>query len=192
MAIILSDCQLQKYADKSHNYCIGLKQWIESETEFLNDKFWNLTTKCFCIVNGILSFEQFPHCPTCGKLIRQNAYSITVGFHQHYCSAKCRANNEEFKRRVRTDRCAKYGNIFGPWEKIKETKTVRYGSPYWSNSKQASETKKNFSKKRKAEIEEKKKRTWRKTLGTDNPMRSEYVRKNTHRHVKRISDAHMD
>ena len=172
-----SDKWFSKYRDKSNDIFKDVYKWILESTGFLNDPFWELATKCYCILNGLTSIDQFPKCLTDGKFIKQNIYSITVGFKKHYCSAKCRANNPEFKKRMAEQRCKKYGNIFGPVEKIKKTKLERYGDENYHNSEKASYTRKNFSAERKDEIEQKKRQTWNKKYGVDNPMKNADVQK---------------
>ena len=151
-------------------------EWVLSQTPFLDDPFWEFATKCYCVLHGITSLDQFPRCRTDGKFIKQNVYSITIGFKKQHCNHKCRQNDKCFIDKIIQGKTLKYGNAFGPIEKIKQTKLERYGDENYRNSKKSSATRKAFSKERKAEIEQKKQKTLMKHFGVDSPMRSEELR----------------
>ena len=65
-----SDKWFSKYRDKSNDIFKDVYKWILESTEFLDDPFWEFSTKCYCILNGLTSIRQFPRCPTDDKFIK--------------------------------------------------------------------------------------------------------------------------
>ena len=171
----------QKYLSSDFNINDFIK-WIYESTIFLDKEFdfeVKFQTRIYCIFHGITSLDQFPHCKTCNKAIKQNAYTFVTGFTtKYFCSAYCRANNEEFKAKNSKMRTEKYGNVFGPIEKINKTKHEKYGNDCFKIiGKKASITKRNFSKERKHEIELKKQKTSFKNYGTKHPAQNVDLRR---------------
>ena len=156
---------------------IDLMDWIIKVTQQFTFNI-EIQTRIYCIMQGIVSINQFPKCKTCGNLIIQNAYTFAKGFLQlQYCSCKCRANNPEFIKSMTADRVARYGSIFGDMKKIVALRIKRRGRRNQSNSIKSSRTRKAFSKERKQEIENKKQATCLKHFGVRYPAQSSEVRK---------------
>lgn len=144
-----------------------LYNWIYSNTQFIVDNFYTITTRVFCIFHNIYSMDQMIHCQTCGKLIKQNVNCLKQGWSKEkYCSIECHNTNKDFILQITKTKILKYGSIWGLKEKREATNLkhhgVRYGNPI-----KASITRKNFSKKRKLEIEEKRKQTNRLRFNVD-------------------------
>jgi hypothetical protein len=73
--------------------------WLLPQYSFAN----TFTEKIYCYLNDI---HNRPVCKTCGTPIKFK--SITKGYSQ-YCSAKCRANNEQIKEKTKNTCLEKYG-----------------------------------------------------------------------------------
>ena len=99
----------------------------------------------YCFMNDI-NWNERPICPVCGKLvpyIHENSYGYPV-----FCSSKC-MNSDEGKNIVNNKRIETYLELFGVEnisqseeikQKIKETLSLKYGSPTFNNRQKAKET----------------------------------------------------
>ena len=107
---------------------------INKMTPALSDPIYNLTTKCFWILNDIHTFDD-PRflCKYDKKVIMKgrNVYNINHGY-PIYCSAKCRANDSQYKETLAQACINKYG-VDNPFKaadvrnKIENTMVERYG-----------------------------------------------------------------
>lgn len=156
-----------------------LVKWIvKMTTQF--DFDIEIQTRIYCITHNVVSLEQFPHCKTCNKPIVQNVETFAKGFQQlQFCSIKCRANNEEFKAKIREQRMSKYGGMFGDPKKVIETRIARHGR---KNSKLSQSLKRAYQK-NKAEIQLKKQATLLKNYGVTSPMLSSELRSRQNRRI---------
>lgn len=97
--------------------------WLLPQYSFAN----TFTEKIYCYLNDI---HNRPVCKTCGTPIKFK--SITKGYSQ-YCSAKCRANNEQIKKKTKNTCLEKYGvtnnlHIVSVQKQIKEKWMNKYGT----------------------------------------------------------------
>lgn len=149
-----------------------LISWMKKSTSHFMFNI-ELQTQAYCIVMGITSIDQFPKCKMCGKPMVQNAYSFSQGFTKtQFCNAKCRANNEDFKRICAEDRISRYGSAFGDPKKYIATRIKRHGR---KNAKLSASLKAAYQN-RKNEILKKRSDTLFNNYGVRTPMHSPELR----------------
>ena len=139
-----------------------LLKYIKENTPLLNDNIHSLKTRIYWILNGL---TDFPTCKECGKkepYMKKNVRNI-YGYLE-CCSVKCASNNKEnllkkeqtnlrnngvkypaqnkeIRIKQEQTKIKKYGNL-NNFEKVKETKFLRYGDEKWNNMDKNRETKK--------------------------------------------------
>lgn len=144
-----------------------LLKFINDNTPLLKDKFYTLKTKIFWILNDI---HEFPKCRTCGnKLDKVNVFRLHEPSIYHYCSGKCRKNNETVKLHCKQNLLKKYGveNVFQLHdikEKSKKTLLQKYGVDHYSKSDKWNEQVKESSLKH---------------FGTEHPQQSKTIKDKT-------------
>lgn len=144
-----------------------LLKFINDNTPLLKDKFYTLKTKIFWILNDI---HEFPKCRTCGnKLDKVNVFRLHEPSIYHYCSGKCRKNNETVKLHCKQNLLKKYGveNVFQLHdikEKSKKTLLQKYGVEHYSKSDKWNEQVKESSLKH---------------FGTEHPQQSKTIKDKT-------------
>lgn len=84
-----------------------LMDYIKEHTKPLNDEFYTIATRVFWILHDI---TEFPKCDTCGVEIRDNVYSVIMGYDENrnrnkshkykFCSMKCAEKHEYVYKRV--------------------------------------------------------------------------------------------
>ena len=176
------------------NEYIGLKKWINDMLPSLSDDIYQISTKCYWILNGL---KDFPRCKVCGNTLDKDHVkskrTLNVGVftgYGTYCSCDCAANDDELtKKKIKTivekygkdnycNRDAAIKTIYDRYgenafqiihEKGCNTKEKIYGNRNFINSKKANETKQSFSNEKKKDIRERTTRTYRQKTGFDYP-----------------------
>lgn len=125
-----------RYKDRSY-----LKWWIEKSLPLLQDNKFELKTKIYWILNGIVDFNDSRcHCKFCNSTF-DNVDSLTKGYNG-YCSRYCQGNSEEFKTSIKQTKKKRYGNEkFTNISAIQKTKLLRYGNKNFLNHSKAENTK---------------------------------------------------
>lgn len=117
-----------------------LVQWINDTVNCLNDKKYDLRTKVYWIINGLMDF---PLCQTCGKKFKTNIRNLAAGYGK-YCSHSCSNSNKEHNEKIIKTR-EKHKSEDKDFlkkinEKQKKTKLERYGNSNYTNREKAHKT----------------------------------------------------
>lgn len=115
-------------------------QWINDSVECLKDKKYDLRTKVYWIINGLIDF---PICQTCKKKFKTNIRNLATGYGK-YCSHSCSNSNKEHNKKIIETR-EKHKSEDKDFlkkidEKKKKTKLERYGNPNYTNREKAHKT----------------------------------------------------
>ena len=128
-------------------YRSQLREWIIKSTPLLNDPVYNVLTRAYWIVYGILDWaDPRVSCQHCGRpFIGKNIVRLRLGYSRR-CSVDCMNKSQEHIDRAREtfhqhseDNPDFLSNIA---KKGRETRVKNGYSPTWTNSEQCKETKK--------------------------------------------------
>jgi hypothetical protein len=109
---------------------------VLKNTKFLDDPFFKISTKIYCIVNNISSL---PRCNECGKILKRNIQTFELGFGIPFCNTKCANKNTLIKEKIKQTCLERYGVENAMYseeikERLKSTCLERYGTEYYTNS----------------------------------------------------------
>jgi len=161
------------------------KEEIIQTTSFLNEFKPTLSLRLFCLKNNILSREDFPKCPICGRPVgvRKNGCSFTKSCGSRDCINKLKKLNtiKAIKEKYGVENPFQHPVIK---EKIKQTNLKKYGVENPSQSELIKKKKeetflKHFGVKQGLQSEivrEKIKQTNLKKYGVENPFQSELIK----------------
>lgn len=103
MKVINSKGFAGRYLDRKY-----LRDYINSVTPFLQDKFYSIQTKLYWIFNHL---KYFPRCKSCSKPLKLwNIKKLADNYgYKAFCSKECRYHSEEAKSRLESAFVKKYG-----------------------------------------------------------------------------------
>ena len=109
---------------------------IIKNTKFLDDPFFKISTKIYCIVNNIFAL---PRCYECGKILKRNIQTFELGFGIPFCNSKCANKNTLIREKIKQTCLEKYGVENAMYseelrEKLKKTCLEKYGTEYYTYS----------------------------------------------------------
>lgn len=120
-----------------------LLAWINTSLPKLQGSKYNLSTKCYWILNGL---TDFPKCAYCGKSDRYVGKNVimTIGYRK-CCTPKCAANLDSTRLKyVETSRerfgVDNYLQLLECRIQSRVTKTLKYGDPNFVNPEKAKRT----------------------------------------------------
>ena len=118
----------------------GLSEYVLSHSSSLDNKTYSFASRIYLVTSGK---DVEPICEVCGKPLRKDIVSITLGF-PHTCSKECRYKSKSRSDKTKATCLERYG-VENPYQsndvksRIKKTMLERYGKASYAQTSEYKE-----------------------------------------------------